>query len=79
MSGTVDWHFEKEAAERDIRTLSGVVGVSNQVLVKPTVSASSVKDNIEQALRVPSRDVLELADESSGDMRLTDHAARSMI
>jgi osmotically-inducible protein OsmY len=50
LSGTVDWHFEKEAAERDIRALSGVVGVSNQVLVKPTVSASNVKDDIEQAL-----------------------------
>jgi len=50
LSGTVDWHFEKEAAERDIRALSGVVGVSNQVLVKPSVSASSVKDDIEQAL-----------------------------
>jgi osmotically-inducible protein OsmY len=51
LSGTVDWHFEKEAAERDIRALSGVVGVSNQVLVKPAVSASKVKDDIEQALR----------------------------
>ena len=51
LSGTVDWHFEKEAAEREIRALSGVVGVSDQVLVKPTVSASSVKDDIEQALR----------------------------
>jgi osmotically-inducible protein OsmY len=51
LSGTVDWHFEKEAAEQDIRALSGVIGVSNQVLVKPTVSASSVKDDIEQALR----------------------------
>ena len=29
--------------------------------------------------RVPSRHVLELADASSGDMRLSDHAARSMI
>ena len=28
---------------------------------------------------VPSRLVLELADASSGDMRLSDHAARSMI
>jgi hypothetical protein len=28
---------------------------------------------------VPSRHVLELADASSGDMRLSDHAARSMI
>jgi osmotically-inducible protein OsmY len=50
LSGTVDWHFEKEAAEQDIRALSGVVGVSNQVLVKPTVNASNVKDDIEQAL-----------------------------
>jgi hypothetical protein len=30
-------------------------------------------------LEVPSRHVLELADASSGDMRLSDHAARSMI
>jgi predicted ATPase len=30
-------------------------------------------------LAVPSRHVLELADASSGDMRLSDHAARSMI
>ena len=51
LSGTVDWHFEKEAAESDIRALSGVIGVSNQVLVKPTVNASSVKDDIERALR----------------------------
>jgi osmotically-inducible protein OsmY len=51
LSGMVDWHFEKVEAERDIRALSGVIGVSNKVLVKPTVSASSVKDDIEQALR----------------------------
>jgi hypothetical protein len=30
-------------------------------------------------VKVPSRLVLELADASSGDMRLSDHAARSMI
>jgi osmotically-inducible protein OsmY len=51
LSGTVDWQFEKSAAELDVRALSGVIGVSNQVLVSPTVSASSVKDDIEQALR----------------------------
>jgi hypothetical protein len=32
-----------------------------------------------RARRVPSRHVLELADAPSGDMRLSDHAARSMI
>ena len=50
LAGTVDWHFEKEEAEQDIRALSGVVGVSNQVLVRPTISASNVKNDIEQAL-----------------------------
>ena len=50
LTGTVDWHFEKEAAEKDIRALSGVIGVSNQVLVKPAVDASNVKKDIEDAL-----------------------------
>ena len=39
----------------------------------------AVLDNAESAALVPSRLVLELADASSGDMRLSDHAARSMI
>jgi len=50
LTGTVSWHFEKEAAERDLRTLSGVIGVSNQIVVKPTISASHVKSDIEHAL-----------------------------
>ena len=50
LTGTVDWHFEKDAAEHDIRALSGVVGVANSVIVKPVVNATNVKDSIEQAL-----------------------------
>lgn len=50
LTGTVAWHFEKDAAEYDIRTLSGVIGVSNEILVRPTVNASNVKDEIEHAL-----------------------------
>jgi osmotically-inducible protein OsmY len=50
LTGTVRWQFEKEAAEKDIRALSGVIGVSNQVLVKPAIDASNVKKDIEDAL-----------------------------
>lgn len=50
LTGDVDWHFEKEAAERDIRALSGVIGVSNDIAVKPVVNASNVKKDIEHAL-----------------------------
>ena len=31
LTGVAGLHFEKEEAEQDIRALSGVVGVSNQV------------------------------------------------
>jgi len=50
LKGTVAWQFEKEAAEQDIRTLSGVIGVSNEIEVRPAVNASNVKDAIERAL-----------------------------
>ena len=50
LTGNVGWHFEKEAAETDIRALSGVIGVSNQIVVKPPVDASNVKKDIEHAL-----------------------------
>jgi osmotically-inducible protein OsmY len=50
LTGIVDWHFEKDAAEKDIRALSGVIGVSNQVVVKPSINASDVKKDIEDAL-----------------------------
>jgi osmotically-inducible protein OsmY len=50
LTGTVRWQFEKEAAERDVHALSGVIGVSNQVLVKPAIDASNVEKDIEDAL-----------------------------
>jgi osmotically-inducible protein OsmY len=50
LSGEVDWHFQKEAAAQNIRVLHGVVGVSNQLGIKPTVNASNVSDEITHAL-----------------------------
>jgi osmotically-inducible protein OsmY len=50
LTGTVDWNFQKEAAADDIRCLLGVVGVSNQTVIKPRVNASNVSDDILHAL-----------------------------
>ena len=50
LSGDVDWHFQREAAERDVQRLMGVCGVSNEIGITPTVTASNVRDDIEQAL-----------------------------
>lgn len=51
LTGEVAWNYEKSAAEGDIRTLMGVTGVSNQILLKPSlISTSDVRNDIERAL-----------------------------
>jgi osmotically-inducible protein OsmY len=50
LNGDVDWHYQKEAAAQNIRVLHGVVGVSNQLGIKPTIDASNVSDEITRAL-----------------------------
>ena len=50
LNGEVDWYFQKEAAGQAVRTLIGVVGVSNLIEIKPTVNADDVSQNITRAL-----------------------------
>ena len=52
LSGEVDWEYQRQAAAKAVRYLSGVTGVSNQIVIKkPTVSLSAVKSDIEAALK----------------------------
>ena len=50
LEGTVEWMFQKEAAGFAVTHLDGVKGVSNQIAVKPSVSAGQVKVDIDAAL-----------------------------
>jgi osmotically-inducible protein OsmY len=50
LRGTVDWEFEKKDAERVVRRLTGVRGVTNLITVRPRVSSSVLKERIEDAL-----------------------------
>jgi osmotically-inducible protein OsmY len=50
LKGTVEWQYQKNEAERVVRRLTGVKGVTNLITVKPRVSASDLKRKIEQAL-----------------------------
>jgi osmotically-inducible protein OsmY len=50
LTGDVEWRFQKDAAEQDIRALIGVVGVSNQTKIKPSVNVSNISDDIVRAL-----------------------------
>jgi osmotically-inducible protein OsmY len=51
LEGSVDWQYQKSAAEKAVRKLLGVVGVSNLIEVKPAVSKAEVKSSIEAALK----------------------------
>jgi len=50
LSGEVEWRFQHDAAADALRTLWGVVGVSNQITIKPKANARDIKDNIMVAL-----------------------------
>jgi osmotically-inducible protein OsmY len=50
LNGEVDWQFQREAAAQAVRTLIGVVGVFNQIEVRPTVHSDDVGQNITRAL-----------------------------
>jgi osmotically-inducible protein OsmY len=51
LEGTLDWQYQKEAAEHAVRYLIGVKGVTNNVSLRPRVRPGEVKDKIEAALR----------------------------
>jgi osmotically-inducible protein OsmY len=51
LEGTVEWQFQKEAAEKAVRKLFGVKGVTNMVEVRARVSKGEVKAAIEDALK----------------------------
>ena len=50
LGGEVTWQFQRSAAERDIRKLSGVRAVINHVTVAPQVQAEDVHAKIGAAL-----------------------------
>lgn len=50
LKGDVEWQYQKQDAERVVRRLSGVKGVSNLISVTPRVIPSDLKKKIEDAL-----------------------------
>lgn len=51
LSGEVEWEYQKRAAEKAIRNLTGIKGVSDGIAVKPKIQPADIKINIEQALK----------------------------
>ena len=51
LSGKLDWEYQRQTAEGAVRYLMGVTGISNNIALKPKVSVSAVKSDIEAALK----------------------------
>jgi osmotically-inducible protein OsmY len=51
LSGTVTWHFQSQAAEAEIRHLTGVTGISNLITVKPRPCVPGIGQDITEALK----------------------------
>ena len=68
LSGEVDWEYQRESAAGAVRYLMGVTSVSNQIAIKPKVSSSAVKSDIEAALkRRATADARKISVEVHGD------------
>ncbi|HEX6872309.1 MAG TPA: BON domain-containing protein, partial [Micromonosporaceae bacterium] len=70
LRGEVEWEFQRRAAQRAVRRLSGVRGVTNMIHVSPTVRPSSeeLHHRIEEALvRSAETDAGQITIEVHGD------------
>ena len=78
LKGEVEWQFQKQDAERVVRRLSGVKGVTNLITVKPRLSPSELKEKIEQALvRSAETDAERITVEVQGSKVILKGAVRS--
>ncbi len=50
LTGEVNWHFQKTAAEHDVHNVTGVTGLTNQIAIKPQVQSFEVRDKVAKAL-----------------------------
>ena len=77
LEGQVKWNFEREAAERTVQYLKGVVSVKNAIMLEPPTSESQVKAKIHAALQLQATtDTNSIQiDTSGGKVTLTGYAS----
>jgi osmotically-inducible protein OsmY len=51
LEGDVEWQYQRETAEKAVRRIRGVKGVSNLIQIKPRAEPSEIKRKIEDAFR----------------------------
>ncbi|MGZ4357484.1 MAG: BON domain-containing protein [Gaiellaceae bacterium] len=51
LRGDVRWNYQRDAAERAVQNIEGVVGMANLITVKPRVKPSQIKQQVTDALQ----------------------------
>jgi osmotically-inducible protein OsmY len=79
LTGEVEWEYQRRAAEKAIRGLTGVTGINNRIEIKSkVVQSSDIKDKIEQALkRAAEREAARVAVEVRGTRVILSGKVRS--
>ena len=51
LEGTAEWNYQRTRAEEAVRRIKGIKGVSNLIVLKPSVAPSEIRRKIEDAFR----------------------------
>jgi osmotically-inducible protein OsmY len=67
LEGEVNWQYQREAALKSVMFLTGVVGVTNNLVVRPRATPQEIRGKIQGALqRTASRDAAKITVETVG-------------
>jgi osmotically-inducible protein OsmY len=78
LKGEVEWQYQRADAERVVRRLTGVKGVSNLITVKPRVAPADIKRKIQDALlRTAESDAKNITVEVDGSKVILKGTVRS--
>ena len=51
LTGKTEWYYQKRAAEKALRGLVGVKGISNQIEIAPALTQADLRQRIQEALK----------------------------
>lgn len=73
LTGDVEWEYQRRAAEKVVRGLAGVRGITNKITIKPkVVQPSNIKVKIEEALK-------RAAEREAGHLVIEVHGSRVIL